>query len=58
MAEGDIRVLIVLDVILSAIYAALVVYGLSYIDLVPFTLENVAMLAVALALVTYLAVLR
>ena len=43
MAEGDIRVLIVLDVILSSIYAALVVYGLSYIDLVPFTLENVAM---------------
>lgn len=58
MAEGDIRVLIVLDVILSSIYAALVVYGLSYIDLVPFTLENVAMLAIALALVTYLAVLR
>lgn len=58
MAKGDIRVLIALDIILSVSYSALVVYGLSYIDLVQFTLENVAMLAAALALITYLAVLR
>lgn len=58
MAKGDIRVLIVLDVILSAIYATLVVWGLSYLDLAAFNVENVAMLAAGLAMVTYLAVLR
>lgn len=58
MAKGDIRVLIVLNVILSAIYATLVVYGLSYLDLAAFSVENVAMLTIGLAMVTYLAVLR
>ncbi|MFB6095514.1 MAG: hypothetical protein ABEJ71_03555 [Halodesulfurarchaeum sp.] len=58
MASGDIRVLLALDVIFSAIYATGVVWGLSYLNVAAYTIENVAILTAVLTVVTYLAVLR
>jgi hypothetical protein len=58
MAKGDIRVLIALDIILSAIYATAVIWGLNYLDLVAFTWQNVAMATAALAMITYIFVLQ
>lgn len=58
MASGDIRVLLVLDVILSAIYATIIVWGLDYLDMLAFTPQNVALGTAIVALITYLLVLR
>lgn len=57
-SPGDPRVLFVMNVVLSAAFAAAVVWGLSFVDLVPFTLQGVAGLALVLALFTYLVVVR
>jgi hypothetical protein len=51
-------VLFVMNVVLSTAFAAFVVWGLSFVDLVPFTLQGVAGLALVLSLVTYLVVVR
>jgi hypothetical protein len=51
-------VLFVMNVVLSAAFAAFVVWGLSFVDLVPFTLQGVVGLALVLSLVTYLVVVR
>ncbi|MGM0399225.1 MAG: hypothetical protein ACQEQY_09565 [Halobacteriota archaeon] len=58
MASGDIRVLLVLNFILSAFYATIIVWGLSYLDLAAYTLENIAIGTAIVALLTYLVVLR
>ncbi|MFB6081226.1 MAG: hypothetical protein ABEJ67_00255 [Halanaeroarchaeum sp.] len=58
MAKGDIRVLLVLDVILSAIYATIIVWGLDYLDMLAFTAGNVAAATAIIALLTYVLVLR
>lgn len=52
-SEGDPRVLLVMNVVLSTAFAAAVVWGLSFLDLVPLTLVNVATLAVLLVALTY-----
>ncbi len=57
-SPGDPRVLFVMNVVLSAAFAAFVVWGLSFVDLVPFTLQGVVGLALVLSLVTYLVVVR
>jgi hypothetical protein len=57
-SEGDIRVLLVLDLLLSAAFATVVLWGLSFVDLATFTLESVAVATLALATLTYLVVLR
>lgn len=57
-SDGDIRVLFVLDLLLSAMFAAAVVYGMAFIGLTEFTLRNVAVGTVILAALTYLVVLR
>ena len=57
-SDGDIRVLVVLDLLLSAVFAAVVVWGLAFIDVVAFTPRNVALGALGLAVLTYLVVLR
>lgn len=51
--EGDPRVLFVMNAILSSIFATVVVYGLSYVDLAAFTLVNVASMALVLFAITY-----
>lgn len=57
-SEGDIRVLLVLDLVLSAAFAAVVLWALDLAGISSFTPQNVALGTVALAVLTYLAVLR
>ncbi|ELZ88204.1 hypothetical protein C453_02002 [Haloferax elongans ATCC BAA-1513] len=52
--EGDPRVLLVMNVVLSSVFATVVVFGLSYADLAAFTLVNVASAALVLVALTYL----
>jgi len=57
-SDGDIRVLVVLDLLLSAVFAAVVVWGLDFIGVTEFTLPNVAVATAVLAVLTYVVVLR
>lgn len=43
-----------MNLVLSTVFAAVVVYGLSYIDLAAFSVVNVASAALVLTAVTYL----
>lgn len=51
--KGDPRVVFVMNVILSSIFATVVVYGLSFLDLMTFTFVNVATAALLLIAITY-----
>jgi hypothetical protein len=57
-SDGDIRVLLALDLLLSFVFASLVVWGLDFIGVVPFTAPNVAIGTLVIAVLTYLVVLR
>ncbi|WP_049998088.1 hypothetical protein [Halococcus sediminicola] len=57
-SEGDIRVLIVLDLLLSAAFGTIVVWGLSLLGVLAFSIRTVALAALVVAAITYLAVLR
>ena len=57
-SEGDIRVLLVLDLLLSLAFASAVVRGLDFIGVIEFTARNVAIGTVGIAVLTYLFVLR
>lgn len=57
-SEGDIRVLLVLDLVLSFVFSWLVLSGLAFVDLTSFTWSKVGLATAALFLITYLAVLR
>lgn len=57
-AEGDIRVLLALDLVLSFLFSVLVVTLLDFAGINEFTWTNVAVATLFLAVVTYLAVLR
>ncbi|MFC7069947.1 hypothetical protein [Halobaculum lipolyticum] len=57
-SDGDPRVLLAMNLVLSTAFASVVVWGLSYLDLASFTVETVAGMALVVFLVTYLAVLR
>lgn len=57
-SQGDIRVLIVMDLVLSFVFSWLVLSGLAFVDLTEFTWTKVGMATVALALITYMAVLN
>jgi hypothetical protein len=57
-SEGDIRVLLALDLLLSLVFASVVVWGLDFIGVVEFTAVNVAIATLCLAVLTYLVVLR
>lgn len=57
-SEGDIRVLIVLDLLLSAAFGTVVVWGLSLLGVLAFSVRTVALAALVVAAITYLAVLR
>jgi hypothetical protein len=56
--DGNLAVLLALDAVLSLVFASVVLYGLSFVGVVPFTLRNLAVGTVALAVLTYLVVLR
>ena len=51
--QGDPRVLIAMNVVLSTVFAAIVVWGLSYLGAAEFTFVNVATGAVLLVAVSY-----
>ena len=57
-SQGDIRVLLVLDLVLSFVFTLLILSGLEFVGLVPFTWSRVAVGTAALAFITYMAVLR
>ena len=57
-SQGDIRVLLALDLLLSLVFASAVVWGLDFIGVAQFTPRNVAVGTVGLAVLTYLVVLR
>jgi hypothetical protein len=53
-AEGDPRVILALNLLLSSAFAWVVVWALSMLDLAAYTAVNVATLAAVLVGVTYL----
>lgn len=57
-SDGDIRVLLALNLLLSAAFSTVVVWGLSFVELASFTVETVLLWTLALAVLTYLLVLR
>ena len=57
-SEGDIRVLLALDLLLSLVFASAVLWGLDLVGVAEFTARNVAVGTVGLAVLTYLVVLR
>ena len=57
-SDGDPRVLLAMNLVLSTVFSTVVVWGLSYLDLTALTLENVAGLALVVFAATYLIVLR
>ncbi|MFB6126254.1 MAG: hypothetical protein ABEJ79_03000 [Halolamina sp.] len=56
--DGDIRVLLAMDLLLSAGFAGMVLWGTEYAGIVEFSTSNLAGLTAVLAVVTYLVVLR
>lgn len=57
-SDGDIRVLLAIDLLLSLLFSVVVVRALSFVGVTPFTWTNVAAATLFLAAVTYLVVLR
>lgn len=57
-SDGDIRVLLAMDLLLSALFSTVVVWGLSFFDLATFTPRTVGVTALFLSVLTYLLVLR
>ena len=57
-SQGDIRVLLVLDLLLSAAFSAVAVWGLSVVGVLAFSWSTVGLATLLVAVVTYLAVLR
>ena len=57
-SDGDIRVLLALDLVLSAVFGTAVVWGLDFIGAAAFTARNVVVATVVLAVLTYVVVLR
>jgi len=55
---GDIRVLLVLDLVLSLLFSVGAVYALDLAGIGEYTWGNVALATLFLAVVTYVAVLR
>lgn len=52
-SKGDPRVLFVMNLVLSTAFAAFVVWGLSFIGVLEFGWQNVAVLTALLMVVTY-----
>lgn len=53
-SKGDPRVLFVMNLVLSTLFAAAVVWGLSVVGELAFTARNVVVAAAAIAVVTWL----
>ncbi|MFC7135878.1 hypothetical protein [Halobaculum litoreum] len=57
-SDGDPRVLLAMNLVLSTAFSTVVVWGLSYADLASLTVENVVGMTLVVFLATYLIVLR
>lgn len=57
-SEGDPRLILLLNALLSGVFALTVVWGLGRAGIAAFTAPNVATLAVIIFAATYLVVLR
>lgn len=55
-SQGDPRVLFVMNLVLSAAFGTFVVWGLSFIGMLEFGWQNVAVLTGLLMVVTYVVV--
>ncbi|MFC7082050.1 hypothetical protein [Halorussus caseinilyticus] len=55
-SKGDPRVLFLMNLVLSSAFASLVVWGLSYLDLLTFAWPTVAVATGIVMLLTYLVV--
>ena len=55
-SQGDPRVHLVMNLVLSTLFASVVVWGLSFLDLAAFTLRNVAFGALVLAVLTFVVI--
>lgn len=53
-SEGDVRVFLALNALLSTVFAAAVVWGLSYLDFIAWSLLNVVTAAIVLFSFAYL----
>lgn len=56
-SSGDPRVLIAMNAVLSALFAAMLVWGADLVGILEYTLGTVAGVAVAIFLLTYVVVL-
>jgi len=52
-SRGDPRVLFVMNLVLSSLFAVGIVWGLAFLDIMALTVWNVASLAVVLMAMTY-----
>ncbi|WP_435196621.1 hypothetical protein [Natronomonas sp. EA1] len=57
-SDGDIRVLLVLDFLLSFVFVYALLKGLAFIDVLAFSWNTAAMATAFLGFLTYLIVLR
>jgi hypothetical protein len=57
-SDGDIRVLLVLDLLLSLVFATAVLYGLDFAGEAAFTTRNLGIGTAVIAALTYVVVLR
>ncbi|WP_435126397.1 hypothetical protein [Halobaculum sp. D14] len=57
-SDGDIRVLIGIDLVLSAVFGAVALFAADYVGVASFTPRNLAVATVVIAALTYLVVLR
>ncbi|MFC7044564.1 hypothetical protein ACFQH6_03290 [Halobacteriaceae archaeon GCM10025711] len=56
MAKGDPRVHLVMNLVLSLVYSLVVVWGLSFLGFLEFTLQNVAIATLVIAALTFVVV--
>lgn len=55
-SQGDPRVLLAMNLVLSSAFSALVVWGLSFVGILEFGWQPVAVLAALLVIVTHIVV--
>lgn len=56
--DGDIRVLMAMNLVLSTLFGTGIVWGLSFIGVTEFTMGNVATAVAVLVAITYIVALR
>jgi hypothetical protein len=57
-SQGDPRVLFVMNLVLSALFSTVVVWGFAFIDVLEFSWRTVGVATLALMLVTWVVVMR